>query len=221
MRLSGRCFIVLAWGLACGPAGCFLDAGPFDTGPEPATGGAAAATAAGGAGAAGNGGTAGAGGGTGGTTSAGGAGGEGGAPLCGPPLGAVAYQDPETWRCYAFVDVPRIWSVARGICITWGGDLAAPSTAAEMAALFQFADLDAFLSGNPDGARAWTGGNDRADEQENVWSNGEPWLAPPDGPDWFGDEPNGGMMQNCFTTAHDGLLRDRKCTDALPFLCEK
>jgi cysteine-rich repeat protein len=143
-------------------------------------------------------------------------------PSCGPNDSSVSFKDPATSRCYAFVPGTRTWTEARDLCEGWGGALAGLSTAVEMGAVLAANIIEPFLDGDPDGnARCWTGGNDRVQQGNYEWVNGEGWLAPPDGPSWNAGEPNGGRSSDCIVIGVNGTIRDRDCQEAFPFLCER
>lgn len=141
-------------------------------------------------------------------------------PGCGQDAGSVTYKDPDTGHCYLFIPTPTAWPDSRAKCESWGGDLAALSTAAEMAELVAPDIVTVFVGGDVNG-RCWLGGNDLAMEAAYVWSNGEAWSLPPAGPAWLVGEPTGGTASNCLLTGADGTLRDRACSEVFPFLCER
>jgi cysteine-rich repeat protein len=145
-----------------------------------------------------------------------------GAPCtgCSADLTLVGYKDAASKQCYLFNPTAVSWDAARASCMTWGGDLAALSTAAEMSTITGSGIITTFQTGDVN-ARCWNGGNDGGNEGVYQWSNGEPWQGAPAGPSWNAGDPNGGIAQNCFAFGPDGTLHDRVCTDAVPFLCER
>jgi hypothetical protein len=140
-------------------------------------------------------------------------------PDCGPAAGAVTYEDAGTKHCYLFIPTASQREPARSSCQLWGGDLAAPSTVAEMTKVIAPEIITVFAAGDVN-ARCWTGGNDIATEGVYQWANGEPWNLPPAGPAWEVNEPDG-VGFNCILIGANGTIRDRECTFLAPFLCER
>lgn len=138
-----------------------------------------------------------------------------------PVTGLFTLKDPSSGHCYTLEPAAKSWNEARQECtlLGTGGDLVAPSTAAEMTFVLK---LPIFMGANSGDGRFWTGGNDQAQEGVYKWSNSEQWNTPQmGGPSWKGGEPNGGSSDNCFPVGPDGTLRDRNCTaDNFWFICE-
>ena len=141
-----------------------------------------------------------------GVPSPGGAGGQGGAPPV-PCSGAGEFSDPATQHCYRFVATPLLdWPSARTDCQSWGGDLAA---------LTSLAELTLVLPHLQDGT--WIGASDAAVEGTWVWVTGEPWGYTA----WETNEPN--ASGDCLWFWHATLTGwdDTDCATPHAYLCER
>jgi len=103
------------------------------------------------------------------------------------------------------------WANARQKCVDRGGDLASIGTAAELDIL-----SDLFAT-STDNMWIWIGLNDRATENEFVWSDGTTSVFP----QWHDDEPGGGRGENCaFIMSQVKDLYDVTCSKGLYYVCE-
>ena len=92
-----------------------------------------------------------------------------------------------------------------------GGDLASIGTAEELGF------LNALFATVANNMWIWVGLNDRATENEFVWSDGTIPVVP----QWNGNEPNGGTSENCiFVTSQEKKLHDVRCNRGLFYMCE-
>jgi cysteine-rich repeat protein len=116
--------------------------------------------------------------------------------------------DPLSRHCYLLQPgAQKSWSGARSNCIAWGGDLVAPSSAAELD--FIAKKLSKFV---------WTGGNALADVCSFSFSNGEPWRAK-----WISGEPNNADGEDCVTLSpgNGGVMADYPCSASIGYVCER
>jgi hypothetical protein len=109
-------------------------------------------------------------------------------------------------RCYSIAPpLTASWEDAELACIAWGGHLAELDDAEE----------EAWILARASGA-LWIGLSDAGEEQHFVWTEGDSayrrWIsgAPRTNPGW----------RDCVAISDDGW-EDRRCTDALPYVCER
>jgi hypothetical protein len=111
------------------------------------------------------------------------------------------------------LESPARWDVAQRTCVQNGGELAMLDTDAENTTLFKHLGVKMALS------NIWIGLNDQAIEGQFRWISGEPLEISI----WHPGEPNDFEgAEDCveWVTA-DARWNDRRCSDALPALCEK
>lgn len=119
--------------------------------------------------------------------------------------------------CYEFFAEPTPWNDAELRCVARGGHLASVESPAE----------DAFLEtwtlvlgvAPADGTGIWLGGTDAAQDGEFAWSDGSALVFDNFAP----NQPDNGAGIDCIEKRNDGaaLWYDRRCTDAMPYVCEK
>jgi hypothetical protein len=110
--------------------------------------------------------------------------------------------------CYFIATAPATWQVARGACLSWGGDLVKVDSGAEDQLLGQLVTQD-----------LWLGASDTALENVFVWSDGSPigfgnWG--PAQPDRF---PGPDCVQKRSTEGR--LWFDQPCDNDWLYVCEK
>lgn len=140
-----------------------------------------------------------------------------------PSAGQTTYKDPAGKHCYAHDPTTKNWPDARTACMGLGDgwDLFAPSTSDEMTMLMNVSAFSVSQVLSNSSNRLWTGANDQVVEGTFVWSNGESWVAPPDGLSLEAVS----ATEDCLAAGKDPsssvTLRGRNCTsDSFPFVCE-
>lgn len=110
-------------------------------------------------------------------------------------------------RCYRIRGAPRAWDQAETDCAGWGGHLVRIDDRDEERALVDVGAADAHWIGLTDaseeGAFAWSDGSPLTYAR---WADGAPRAMPP----W----------RDCVHTTEDGWT-DARCSDALPYVCER
>jgi hypothetical protein len=119
--------------------------------------------------------------------------------------------------CYQVFAERAAWAVAEQRCLVVGGHLASVQSLQE----------DAFLDGWPaqlglavgDGSGVWLGGSDAAVDGDFRWWDGSPLSFV----GWAPNQPDDGAGSDCIEKRNDGngLWYDRRCSDALAFVCER
>jgi len=119
--------------------------------------------------------------------------------------------------CYQLFGEFVAWSIAEQRCVAWGGHLASVESPEE----------DEFISGWPallgipsaDGSGVWLGGTDALIDGDFRWWDNSPLLVE----SWAPNQPDNGPGVDCVEKRNDGtaLWYDRRCTDSLPFVCER
>ena len=130
---------------------------------------------------------------------------------------SVILKDPLTKHCYLFVPALRAHDDARKACQDWDAELVAPSTQDEVKGLLDPEFVTAFQPA-AEPSVVWTGGRHKGTWQ---WQNGEPWKLPPAGPEWEGGNPDPTAGTDCVAIDSQGKIRDRGCSEGLPFMCER
>ena len=74
-----------------------------------------------------------------------------------------------------------------------------------------------YIQGSDDGA-FWLGGTDSHEEGIWTWNDGTPFTYK----DWFSNQPDGGLTQNCIAAHSDYYFSwlDYECAEQLYFICE-
>jgi hypothetical protein len=134
-----------------------------------------------------------------------------------PPLTPACPGSEFGGSCYqAFAELAS-WDIAEQRCLAWGGHLAS----------VQSLDEDEFLDDWPaqlgitfaDGSGIWLGGTDADVEGDFRWLDDSSlsFLG------WAPNQPDNGPGLDCIEKRNDGtaLWYDRRCADALPYLCER
>jgi cysteine-rich repeat protein len=118
-------------------------------------------------------------------------------------------MDPASKHCYLVqAGNTKPWASARSSCLAWGGDLVAPSSAAELA----------FVSGLV-GKSVWIGGYAVTPNCEFAWTNGEPWRA-----HWLSGEPGdsgNGSETSVYLNPNGGAMSDVSGVFPLGYVCER
>jgi hypothetical protein len=119
--------------------------------------------------------------------------------------------------CYQVFAERVAWAVAEQRCVALGAHLASVQSFQE----------DAFLDGWPaqlglavgDGSGVWLGGSDTAVDGDFRWWDSSPLSFV----GWAPNQPDDGAGSDCIEKRNDGngLWYDRRCTDALAFVCER
>lgn len=134
-----------------------------------------------------------------------------------PPPAAPCDGSEFGGSCYQLFPELASWTVAEQRCIAWGGHLASVESPEE----------DDFISGWPailgipvaDGSGVWLGATDAAlDGDFRWWDDGELRFE-----SWAPNQPDNGIGVDCVEKRNDGtaLWYDRRCADALAFVCER
>jgi cysteine-rich repeat protein len=122
--------------------------------------------------------------------------------------------DPATLNCYLHDALASgSWSTVRSSCLSWGGDLAAISSAAEQSF------VQTFLA-----TSSWIGGTDSVAEGTFGWTNGEAFAYT----NWNPGEPNDtDANEDCIEIYGPGiataafLWNDLLCDTVKPAVCER
>ena len=85
--------------------------------------------------------------------------------------------------CYSIQTDTLTWEAARNSCVALGGDLAAVTSVAVQAKLF---DLESSVD-------FWIGGNDLTSDTTFSWINGDAWVYD----NWNTNQPNHLTEQDC------------------------
>lgn len=137
--------------------------------------------------------------------------------------GTVAFVDMGTGHCYAAFGDMTSWEEAVMLCAAQGGYLATLTSKEEIELVSKY--TTAF-------DQPWLGANDRMNEGEWYWDNGEPWLMAPCTTEptcdpmlnlWDINEPNdSGMNEDCgVLRATLSALNDESCALPFPRICER
>ncbi|KAL4221428.1 hypothetical protein ACF0H5_019686 [Mactra antiquata] len=128
------------------------------------------------------------------------------------PLGTVrTYSDTNNGKCFEFIPSRQTWSYAENVCRQHGGQLATISSMTQNTALLRFVQGD----GHP----TWIGLNDRNQEENFVWSSGEPLTFT----NWRPgrQDPFLHVIQNCVAMGPiSGTWEDIDCSNYYPYICE-
>jgi hypothetical protein len=102
--------------------------------------------------------------------------------------------------------------------VAWGGHLASVQSSEENVFLDRWPLDLGFSMGN--GIGLWLGGADTAQDDNFRWSDGSAFTFSA----WAAGQPNDGVgAADCVEKRNDGTgsWHDRRCIDALPYVCEK
>ena len=119
--------------------------------------------------------------------------------------------------CYELFDSFVSWDVAEQRCIAWGGKLASIESPEEDRALNGWPAELGIVSA--DGSGIWLGGTDAQRDGEFLWVDGSPFALQ----GWAPGQPDNGAGIDCIEKRNDGVGQwyDRRCSDALRYLCER
>ena len=110
--------------------------------------------------------------------------------------------------CYSIQTDTLTWEAARNSCVALGGDLAAVTSVAVQAKLF---DLES-------SADFWIGGNDLTSDTTFSWINGDAWVYD----NWNTNQPNHLAGQDCVKMKKTtGRWDDVSCTGEFMYACQK
>jgi hypothetical protein len=119
--------------------------------------------------------------------------------------------------CYEVFNSFLAWDAAEQQCVAWGGHLASIGTPEE----------NVFLDGWPaqlgittaDGSGIWVGGTDVQQDGVFLWVDGTAFSFL----GWAPGQPDDGAGTDCIEKRNDGTGQwyDRRCTDALRYVCER
>lgn len=119
--------------------------------------------------------------------------------------------------CYVFVSQRVTWSDAEAACDGLGGHLASVESFEEDAFLGRWPAELGLSTG--DGSGIWLGATDAQQDGFFRWSDDTPLSFSR----WAPGQPDNGAGQDCIEKRNDGigLWYDRRCTDPLPYVCER
>jgi hypothetical protein len=120
--------------------------------------------------------------------------------------------------CFELFDSFAIWSAAEQQCVAWGGHLASIASTTENATIGAWWAAQLGLA-NADGSGVWLGGTDAQSDGTFAWVDGSPLGYV----DWQPGQPDDGAGVDCIEQRNDGAAHwyDRRCTDALRYICER
>jgi len=133
-------------------------------------------------------------------------------PLPGEPCSRVLGSS-----CYELFDELVSWDVAEQSCLAWGGHLASVESLEENEGLNPWL-LELGIT-SVDGSGIWLGGSDSERDGEFLWVASSPFAFT----GWAPAQPDNGAGIDCIEKRDDGAggWYDRRCTDALRYLCER
>ncbi len=120
--------------------------------------------------------------------------------------------------CYQFFAAATAWPEAEASCVGWGGHLASVQSAEENTFLDRWVSELGLPLGN--GAGLWLGGSDTPQDDNFRWVDGSAFTFF----GWAPGQPNDGTgLADCIEKRNDGsnAWYDRRCSDALPYVCER
>jgi hypothetical protein len=134
-----------------------------------------------------------------------------------PPAGESCTSRVLGGSCYELFDEPVAWDVAEQRCVAWGGHLASIESLDENEGINTW-PLELGITG-ADGSGIWLGGTDAQSDGEFLWVGGSPFAFT----GWALTQPDNGAGIDCIEERNDGAggWYDRRCTDALRYLCER
>src|SRR5690606_1314063 len=134
-----------------------------------------------------------------------------------PPPGAPCTGNEFGGSCYQLFAEVAPWGVAEQRCVAWGGHLASVESEAEDDFISSWPALLGIPPGN--GSGIWLGATDAALDGDFRWWDDAQVLFD----NWAVFQPDNGPGVDCIEKRNDAaaLWYDRRCTDALPFVCER
>jgi hypothetical protein len=139
------------------------------------------------------------------------------------PLATTAPSEPCTGMaldgsCYELFDSFAVWNAAEQQCVSWGGHLASIGSATEDATISRWWPAQLGLAG-ADGSGVWLGGTDAQSDGTFLWVDGSPFAYA----GWQPGQPDDGAGVDCTEQRNDGAGHwyDRRCTDALRYICKR
>jgi hypothetical protein len=110
--------------------------------------------------------------------------------------------------CYIIQSDTLTWEAAKSSCVSLGGDLAAVTSVAVQAKLFDLESSSDF----------WIGGNDLTSDTTFSWVNGDAWVYD----NWNTNQPNHLAGQDCVKMKKNtGRWDDVSCTGEFMYSCQK
>jgi lectin-like protein len=134
-----------------------------------------------------------------------------------PPAGEPCAGSALGGSCYQLFDELVSWDAAEQSCVAWGGHLASIESQDEDQSLNAW-PLELGITGVDDSG-IWVGGTDARGDGEFLWVVGTPFAFT----SWAPTQPDNGAGIDCVEKRNDGAggWYDRRCTDALRYLCER
>lgn len=134
-----------------------------------------------------------------------------------PPVAASCSGGEFGGSCYQLFGELAAWNIAEQRCLDWGGHLASVQSPEEDVFLDDWAAQLALPFA--DGSGLWLGGTDAVVDGDFRWMDASPLNFA----GWAPNQPDNGLGIDCVEKRNDGaaLWYDRRCSDALRFVCER
>ncbi|HVZ36029.1 MAG TPA: C-type lectin domain-containing protein [Polyangiaceae bacterium] len=135
-----------------------------------------------------------------------------------PPASELCTGMALEGSCFELFDAFAVWDVAEQQCVAWGGHLASIQSPTEDATIMAWWAAQLGLA-NADGTGIWLGGTDAQSDGTFAWVDGSSFAYT----DWQPGQPDDGAGVDCVEQRNDGAGRwyDRRCTDALRYICKR